>query len=94
MDCILDSCPAGCPEPSTATVAKHKFMFPVHSETKQTKILEFGAEKGFLQGLARRTSGCCSKTPNSPHGFQGRVLKSKIWGEFCRMCDFLLIGWC
>ena len=25
--------------------------------------------------------------------FWGRVFKGKIWGEDCRVCDFLLIGW-
>ena len=50
-------------------------------------MLEFGAEKGLLQGQVRRTGGLCSKTPNSL-----LVLTGKIWGEGCRVCDFLLIG--
>ena len=29
-------------------------MCPMHSETKQTKMLVFGAEKGLLQGHARK----------------------------------------
>jgi len=31
-------------------VAKAKLMCPMNSEAKQTIILEFGAEKGLLQG--------------------------------------------
>ena len=42
-----------------------KFMCPKHSEAKQTKTLEFGAEKGLLQDQARQTGASCSKTPNS-----------------------------
>ena len=42
-----------------------KFKCPMHSEAKQTKTLEFGAEKGLLQGLAVRMSGSCSETLNS-----------------------------
>ena len=29
-------------------------MCPKHSDAKQTEMLEFGAEKGLLQGHARR----------------------------------------
>jgi len=36
---------------------EYKFMCLTHSEAKQTKSLEFGAEKGVLQGQARRM-GC------------------------------------
>ena len=31
-----------------------KLMCPKHSDAKQTEMLEFGAEKGLLQGHARR----------------------------------------
>ena len=60
----------------------------MHSEAKQTEMLEFGAEKSFLQGQARRTSGSSLQD-----GFQGEVFIGKIWSEGCRVCDFLLIGW-
>ena len=32
---------------------EHKLLCPMHSEAQQTKISEFGAEKGLLQGHAR-----------------------------------------
>ena len=64
----------------------------MHSEAKQTEMLEFGAEKGLLQDQARRMGGSCSKTLNSL-GFQGEAFIGKIWGEGCRVCDILLIGW-
>ena len=40
-------------------VTKRKFMCLGHSEAKQTEMLEFGAEKGLLQGQGGRTSGSC-----------------------------------
>ena len=50
---------------SFSLVAECKFLCPTHSEAKQTKTLEFGAEKGLLQGQAKRMGGLCSKTPKS-----------------------------
>ena len=35
------------------------------SEAKQTKMVEFGVEKGLLQGKAKRTCHSCSKSPSS-----------------------------
>ena len=35
-------------------VIQGKFMCPTHSEAKLTETLEFGAEKGALQGRVRR----------------------------------------
>ena len=35
-------------------VTKCKLVCPTHTETKQTKMLEFGKEKGLSQGHARR----------------------------------------
>ena len=50
------------------TVVKTKSVCLMHSEAKQTKMSESGAEKGLLQGQARRTGGLYSKTqtPQSP----------------------------
>ena len=39
------------------------FMCPTHSEAKQTKMSEFGAQKGLLQGHARRMGGLCPPKP-------------------------------
>ena len=68
-------------------------LCPMHSEAKQTKMLEFGAEKVLFQGQARRMGGSCSKPPNFPVVFREKFLIGKIWGEGCRVGDFILIGW-
>ena len=47
-------------------VTKCKFVCPMHSEVKQTKTSEFGAEKGSLQGHARGTGGSCPPKPQTP----------------------------
>ena len=77
----------------TIPVVKPKFMCRRHSEAKQTKTLEFGAQKGLLQGLSKEKGQLMLKRPKLPDSFGGRVFKDKIWGEGCRVCDFLLIGW-
>ena len=61
----------------------------MHSEAKQTEMLEFGAEKGLLQGPSKEN---WLKKPKVLDGFQERVLKANL-GEGCRVCDFLLTGW-
>ena len=47
----------------------------------------------FLQGWGRRTGSLYSKQPNSLMVFREEFLKATFWGEACRVCDFLLIGW-
>ena len=66
----------------TSIVIERKFVCPTHSEAKQTQMLELGAEKGLLQGHARRTGCSCSKkkkkkTLNSPKGFTKAFLKAR-----------------
>ena len=63
-----------------------------HSEAKLIEILGLGAEKGLLQGQARRMGDSCSKTLNSLI-FQEEVFIGKIWDERGRVCDSLLIDW-
>ena len=41
--------------------------------------IEFGAEKGLLQGHARRLVPCASQTLNSLKGFSKALLKAKRW---------------
>ena len=36
----------------SVTINKQKFMCQMHSEAKQSEMLEFGAEKGLLEGHA------------------------------------------
>ena len=43
-----------------------QFMCPMQSEVKFTKLLEFGADKGLLQGHARRQVGQALKGLSSP----------------------------
>ena len=73
-------------------VTECKFVYWTHSEAEQTETSEFGAEKGLLQGQARKMGELCSKTW-TPQWFSGEVFIGKSWGEGCRVCDFLLIGW-
>ena len=68
-------------------------MCLTHSEAKQTEILDFGAEKGLLQGSSKENGQLMLKNLKLPDGLGGKVFKGKIWGEGCRVCDFLLIGW-
>ena len=63
---------------SCHSIAKHKFLYPAHSEAKQLETFTFGVEKGLWQGQARRMGGLCSKTPSSP-----MVLRDKLpWSKF------------
>ena len=55
-------------------VVESKFKFLMHSEAKQTEMLEFGAEKGLQQRQARRTGSSCWKDPNSRMGFEEEFL--------------------
>ena len=43
-------------------------------DAKQTETSEFGAEKGLLQGHARRPVAHALKSPNSPKGFRKALL--------------------
>ena len=43
-------------------VTDSKFVCLTHSEAKQTETLAFGAEKGLLQGHARRRVARAQKT--------------------------------
>ena len=56
----------------TLMVTEHKFVCPTHSEAKQTKMSEFGTEKGLLQGHARRTGGLCPPKFQTPQRFSAK----------------------
>ena len=47
----------------------------------------------FIAGPSKENRWLTFKHPKLPDGFVGIVLIGKIWGEGCRVCDFLLIGW-
>ena len=56
------------------TVTEHKLVGPMHIQAKEIKMWEFGAEKGLLQGHARRRVGSSSKTSNLQMIFRERFL--------------------
>ena len=51
---------------------------PMHSEAKQTKTLEFGAEKGLLQAM-QGDRWLFPPSPQSPNKMV-KHLKSQVWG--------------
>ena len=74
--CHSFKCCAFMPSPSqyhsgVLSVAQHKFKCPMHSKAEQTETLEFGAEKGLLQGHARRQVAHVQK-PQTPGWFSWR----------------------
>ena len=52
---------------------KGKFLCPMHSEAKQMETSEFAAEKGLLQGHARRRVAQALKSPKLSEGFQQSI---------------------
>ena len=49
----------------------HLCVLALHSEAKQVRTRQCGAEKGLLQGHVRRqVSGSCLKNPELPESFQ------------------------
>lgn len=75
------------------TFCEFKFMCLRYSGAKQTKMLEFGAEKGLLQGPCKEIGRPLLRIPSLPMGFREDVLIHKIWGESCRPCNPPLVGW-
>ena len=49
----------------------------MHSKAKQTKMSEFGTEKGLLQDPYKETGDWCPPNPEPPEGFQQSVFKGK-----------------
>ena len=47
----------------------------------------------FIAGPSKKNGWLVLKNPELPEGCQGEVFIGKIWGEGCRVCDFLLMGW-
>lgn len=77
-----------------------KFMWPAHSEVKQTETLDFGAERKFYcKSQARTMDGSCSKELNSPMVFSEEFLKANFVGGLQSMgpsSDWLIgevTGW-
>lgn len=72
------------------TVTKRKFTCPKHSEAKQTKMWESGAEKVSLQGHRRRQVTHVLKSPELPKGFPQRNF-SNIY-LFMVACGSFIVG--
>ena len=53
----------------------------MHSQAKQTKTPDFGAEKGLLQGHVRREVAHALKSLELPEGVQPSTLKSQVLVE-------------
>ena len=72
----------------TIITYSHKFTCTMHTEAKQIKTLEFGAEKSLLQDHARRWVSHAPKTLKSSKGFSKTFLKAR-WGRglfsFCKL---------
>ena len=47
----------------------------------------------FIAGPSKENGWLMLKKPKLPNGVGGEVFIGKIWGEGCRVCGFLLIGW-
>ena len=62
-------------------------MCPTHSEAKHTETLEFGAEKGLLQGHARRRLAHAPQNPELSEGFQQSIFKGQVREGDGRVCD-------
>ena len=50
----------------------------MYTEVKQTEKLEFGVEKGSLQGSSKEYMMFMLRRLELPSGFQGRVFKGKL----------------
>lgn len=74
------------------SIAAPKFMCLMHTEAKETKTWKFGAEKGLLQGPSKEDRWLMFKRPELTYGFLQSIFKGNIWGNGCRVYDFLLIG--
>ena len=76
----------------TIITYSHKSMCPMHTEAKQIKTLEFGAEKGSLKDHVRRWVSHVPKTLNSSKGFSKTFLKAR-WGRgLVSFCKLISVG--
>ena len=74
-------------------VTECKFVCPMHIEGKQTKMLDFGAEKSLLlQGHARRQVAHAPQNPNSLKGFSKAFLKARRGRGLVGYCTLLGVG--
>lgn len=75
-----------------AAAVQPKSVCLTHSEANPSEVPKFETEKELLKGPGKETSGLCSEYQNSPVAFRKGFSRAALWGEGCRMHDFLLIG--
>ena len=69
---------------------------PLHSESRQTEMLESGAEKGLLGGHTRRRGGSCPERPELPERFWQSIFKGQVRRRLQgsdQLVHGSLIGW-
>lgn len=67
-------------------------MCPKHSDAKQTEMMGFSAEKGLLQGHARRWVAQALKSlklPEAKHFYRQGVGKGVVIGSVMGLCMIL-----
>lgn len=72
--CVYDSVVTHTP---SSPVTEIKSVCPMHSEDGQAEVLEFGAERAFLQGHVRRQVSCALKSWAS-WMFQQSLFKGQV----------------
>ena len=66
------------------------------TQWRPNKLKHWSLEKKKVYNRAnqtRRLGGSCSENPTPPIIFRKKFLIGKLWGEGCRVCDFILISW-
>ena len=66
---------------SPRIVTERTFLWPAHSEPQQAEGFEFGADKGLLQGHARRWVVCAPKSPEPLKGICQSIFLKQDEGE-------------
>ena len=80
-------------DPTITPVLECKFLHPTPSQAKQTEVSGLEQRKVFCRAKGGEWMVHSQKYPESLNSFWGEIFIDKIWGEGCRMCTFLLIGW-
>ena len=65
-------------------------MCLMHNEARQTETLEFGVEKGLLQGHVRRREVYALKSPELPARLWQSTFKGQVREGCCSVCDQLV----
>ena len=60
---------------------------------QRNRSVSVWSRERFIAVPSKENKWLVLKKPKLPDGLGGEVFIGKIWGEGCRPCDFLLIGW-